>query len=72
MRYLEQLAIVFLITLIGEFLNILIPLPIPGSIYGFLIMLFCLQFKIIKIEKVKALGDFQLKGCYSGYYCWSY
>ena len=60
MRYLEQLAIVFLITLIGEFLNILIPLPIPGSIYGFLIMLFCLQFKIIKIEKVKALGDFLL------------
>ncbi|NLN15546.1 MAG: CidA/LrgA family protein [Tissierellia bacterium] len=53
-------------------MNILIPLPIPGSIYGFLIMLFCLQFKIIKLEKVKALGDFQLKGCYSGYYCWSY
>ena len=34
--------------------------PIPASIYGFVIMILCLQFKIIKLEKVKDIGDFLL------------
>ena len=41
-------------------MNKYLPLPIPGSIYGFLIMILCLQFKIIKFEKVKDVGNFLL------------
>lgn len=60
MKYISQLAIILIITFLGEVLNNMIPLPIPGSIYGFLIMLLCLQFKIIELEKVKVVGSFLL------------
>lgn len=60
MKYIGQLAIILTITFIGEVLNSTLPLPIPGSIYGFLIMLLCLQFKIIKLDMVKDVGSFLL------------
>lgn len=59
-KYIGQLAIILTITFIGEVLNKILPLPIPGSIYGFLILLLCLQFKIIKLEMVKDVGNFLL------------
>ncbi|HZJ99264.1 MAG TPA: CidA/LrgA family protein [Tissierellaceae bacterium] len=58
MKYMKQLSIVLAITFLGEILNKLLPFPIPGSIYGFIIMLLCLQFKIIKLEKIKDIADF--------------
>lgn len=60
MKYIGQSAIILIITFLGEVLNNILPLPIPGSIYGFLIMLLCLQFKIIPLEKVKDVGNFLL------------
>lgn len=60
MKYIGQMAIIFLITFLGEVLNKFLPLPIPGSIYGFIIMLLCLQLKIIKLEMVKDAGNFLL------------
>ena len=60
MKYISQLAIILIITFIGEVLNNILPLPIPGSIYGFLILLLCLQLKIIELEKVKDVGGFLL------------
>ncbi|MDR7870483.1 MAG: CidA/LrgA family protein [Tissierellaceae bacterium] len=60
MKYMKQLSIILTITFFGEILNKILPLPIPGSIYGFIVMLLCLQFKIIKIEKVKDAGNFLL------------
>ena len=58
MKYMKQLSIILAITFLGEVLNRLLPFPIPGSIYGFIIMLLCLQFKIIKLDKVKDLANF--------------
>ncbi|NLY44920.1 MAG: CidA/LrgA family protein [Tissierella sp.] len=60
MKYIGQLAIILTITFLGEALNNILPLPVPGSIYGFLIMLLCLQFKIIKLNMVKEVGNFLL------------
>lgn len=60
MKYLDQLAVIFIITFMGEVLNRLLPFPMPASIYGFLIMLLALQFKIIKLEKIKDVGSFLL------------
>lgn len=60
MKYFGQLGIILVITFLGEVMNKLVPLSIPGSIYGFLIMLFCLQFKVIKLENVKEVGNFLL------------
>lgn len=37
MKYLKQFGIIVLISLLGEILNVLIPFPIPGSVYGLVI-----------------------------------
>lgn len=60
MKYIGELATIFLITLAGETLNIFLPFSIPGSIYGLIVMLLCLQLKIIKFEKVENVGNFLL------------
>ncbi|CAK7024639.1 MAG: hypothetical protein PEPC_01041 [Peptostreptococcus russellii] len=56
MKYLKQFAIVIVITFIGEALNQILPLPIPASIYGLVIMLTALMTKILPVEKVKDVG----------------
>lgn len=53
MKYIREFGIIIVISLIGELLNYLIPLPIPSSIYGLVIMFLCLHFKIVKIADVK-------------------
>ena len=58
MNYLKQFLIILTICLIGEILHAVIPLPIPASIYGLVLMLICLIAKIIPEEKVSAVSDF--------------
>lgn len=58
MKYIKQAAIIFLISLIGEVLKKLIPLPVPASIYGMVIMFVCLCTGIIKLSDVKETGKF--------------
>lgn len=61
MIYIYQFGVIILVTFIGEVIYNIIPLPIPASIYGLLIMLFCLQTKIIKLERIKEVGEFLLE-----------
>ena len=56
MKYVKQFTIIAFISLIGEVLNHLIPLPIPASIYGVIIMFLCLETKIISLSAVKDTG----------------
>lgn len=58
MKYIKQFFIIILISFIGEILNELIPLPIPASIYGIIILFLCLQFKIVKLKDVKDVSVF--------------
>ena len=58
MKYVKQFSIIAFVSLIGEGLNYLIPLPIPASIYGVIIMFVCLQTNIIPLEAVKETGMF--------------
>lgn len=58
MKYLKQLAIILTVTCIGEFLNHFVPLPIPASIYGLVLMLILLITHVVKIEQVDATGTF--------------
>ncbi len=61
MKYIKQISIILTITFIGEIIYRFIPLPIPAGIYGFLLMLICLQTKILKLEHVKETGNFLLE-----------
>lgn len=58
MKYLKQFLIILTISFIGEILNRFVPLPVPASIYGIVIMFLCLLLKIIKLEQVKDAADF--------------
>lgn len=58
MKYLKQFGIIMGVTCIGEILKYFIPLPIPGSIYGLVLMLILLSTKVIKLEQVKETGEF--------------
>lgn len=61
MKYIKQFGIILIISFIGEFLNYLIPLPIPASIYGLLIMLACLHFKVFELSAVKTTASFLIE-----------
>lgn len=58
MKYLKQFDIIVLISFLGEILNEIIPLQIPASIYGFVILFICLLTGIIKLEDIKETGKF--------------
>lgn len=60
MKFIKQFFLIALFSLIGEALNFLVPLPIPASIYGLVLMFLALHFKICPISAVKETGDFLL------------
>lgn len=56
MKYLHQACLIFGFTFLGELLHHLIPLPIPASIYGMVLLFAALQFKLISVSAVKDMG----------------
>ncbi|MBO5056514.1 MAG: CidA/LrgA family protein [Eubacterium sp.] len=61
MKYLKQFGIILLISFLGEILHYMIPLPVPASIYGIIIMFLGLQFKLIPLSEVKDTGKFLIE-----------
>ena len=43
---------------LGEILHAVLPLPIPASIYGLILLLLALRLSIVKLEDVKEVGLF--------------
>lgn len=58
MKYFMQFGIILSVTLLAELIHAVVPLPIPASIYGLVIMLLCLNFKLIRLEWVEQAADF--------------
>ena len=58
MKYIRQFAVILTVSFLGEVLKALIPLQIPASIYGLLLMLAALCLHIIPLEAVKDAGKF--------------
>lgn len=58
MKYLSQFLIIMGFTLAGEALQRLIPVAIPGSVWGLALLFFALCLKIVKVEQVKEVGGF--------------
>lgn len=61
MKYLRQFAVILLISLIGEILHTLIPLPVPASIYGLAILFAALTSGLLKLDQVKETGYFLIE-----------
>lgn len=60
MKYVKQFLIILTISLIGEFFNLIFPFPIPGNIYGMILMFLLLMSGRIKIHHVKETSYFLL------------
>lgn len=58
MKYIKQFLIIVGICFLGELLRYCIPLPVPASIYGLLILFICLMTGVIKQEMVKETAKF--------------
>ena len=58
MIYIRQFAAVLAVSFLGEILNAVIPLPIPASIYGLVLMFLLLESGLVKFEKVEATTVF--------------
>lgn len=52
MKLVKQFSIILVISLIGEVLHHYLPFPIPASIYGLVLLLLCLQTKLVPLEAV--------------------
>ena len=53
MKILRQFSIILFLSFLGEGLKMLLPLPIPASVYGLMLMLLALCTGILKVEQVK-------------------
>lgn len=58
MRYLFQFARLLAFCCVGELLHTFLPLPIPASVYGLLLLLAALCTGIVKLEQVQEAGIF--------------
>lgn len=58
MKYIKQVLIILLFTLLGEVLARVIPFPIPAAIYGIVLMLIALGSGLLKTSQVKETSGF--------------
>ena len=61
MKFLKQFLIILVITFMGEGLKYLLPLPIPASIYGMVLLFLALMTRIVKLESVRDAGKFLIE-----------
>ena len=58
MKHMRQFLIILFFTFIGEVLHQFIPLPIPSSIYGLVLLFIALTHGIFKVNEVHDTADF--------------
>ena len=58
MKYLIQFLIILAFSFAGELLRFIIPLPIPASIYGIVLLFSALKLKIVKASHIRETADF--------------
>ena len=61
MKFIRQFGIILLVTFLSEALKYYIPIQIPASIYGLILMLVALMTRIIPLEAVHEAGKFLIE-----------
>ena len=61
MKYLHQAIIIAAVTFAAEILKYVIPLPVPASIYGLIILFVLLKTGAVKLEQVEDVGGLLLE-----------
>ncbi|MDY3231196.1 MAG: CidA/LrgA family protein [Clostridiaceae bacterium] len=60
MKYVKQIGVILGITMLGEVLYVVLPLPVPAGVYGLFLMLGALISGLVKLESVEGTGNFLL------------
>ena len=58
MKFLIQFLIIIAFSFAGELLHFLLPLPIPASIYGIILLFVALELKLIKVKDIRETSGF--------------
>ena len=58
MKLMKHLAIILLVTFLGELFNHIIPLPIPAAIWGMMLLFIALCTGIVKLDMVETTADY--------------
>ncbi len=61
MRFIRQFSIILFVSFVGEIFHYFIPLPIPASVYGLVLMLAALCIGILKVDQVKEASNFLIE-----------
>ena len=61
MKYIKQFLVIIAISLVGELLHYLLPLPVPASIYGMVIMFAGVMTGLIKLDAGMDAGKFMIE-----------
>lgn len=61
MKFMKQFGIIMVISLMGEVLKWLIPLPVPASIYGLILMFAALATGIVPLDAVRETSRFLIE-----------
>ena len=58
MKFLIQFLIIIAFSFAGELLHYFLPLPIPASIYGIVLLFVALELKLIKVRDIRETSSF--------------
>ena len=61
MKYVRQFMMILLISFCGELLKCFLPLPIPASVYGFILLFVGLLTGVVKLDMVKDAAKFLIE-----------
>lgn len=61
MKYLHEAVIIAAVTFAAEIVKYLIPLPVPASIYGLILLFFLLKRGALKLEQIEHVGGLLLE-----------
>lgn len=61
MNFLKQFFVILLFSFAGELLHLLIPLQIPASIYGLLLLFAALMLGVVRLPQVKKSAGFLIE-----------
>ena len=55
-KYIFQFGRILAFCFLGEVLHVVLPLPVPASVYGLVLLLAALNFGFVKLDDVKEVG----------------
>ena len=58
MKFVLQFLIIMVFAFVGELLHYFIPLPIPASIYGIVLLFLALELKVAKVSDIEQTSSF--------------